>query len=218
VSAREESPAERSPGRRQRTTRREIEQAALALFLTKGYDETTVEDIAEATSIGRRTFFRYFASKNDVAWGEFDKELARLRTELDATPTRLPLLEAIKVAVVRANRYSAEDLPSLRQRLSLLVGVPALRAHAMHRYVAWETVVAEFVGRRLGVPAASLVPQAVARACLGVALAAYTAWVEDEHADLEHCLEVALGGLAHGFSSSPAPQSLSAGPRHESDS
>ena len=92
VSASEEPPAERGPGRRHRTTRRAIEQAALALFLANGYEETTVDDIATAASIGRRTFFRYFASKNDVAWGEFDAELARLHAELDATPSEKRVL------------------------------------------------------------------------------------------------------------------------------
>ena len=188
-----------APGRRQATTRQAIEQAALKLFLANGYEETTVEDIAAAASIGRRTFFRYFASKNDIAWGEFDAELGRLRAALEATPPGLPVLEAVRVAVVRANRYETADLPTLRQRLTLLVEVPALRGHAMLRYAAWQHVVAEFAGRRLGQPARGLVPQAVARATLGVALAAYTAWVEDDAADLEGCLDVALGQLAAGF-------------------
>lgn len=202
-----------SPGRRQRTTRQAIEAAALALFLANGYDETTVDDIAAAAHIGRRTFFRYFASKNDVAWGEFDVELARLRAELEATAPDLPLVEAIKVAVVRANRYGRDDLPTLRRRLTLLVGVPALRAHAMLRYAAWQAVVAEFAGRRLGEPPEALVPQAVARAALGVALAAYTAWVEQDGSDLEACLEVALGQLATGFAGPPPPSGRSAGRR-----
>ena len=194
------APTERSsPGRRHRTTRQAIEAAALALFLANGYEETTVEAIAEAASIGRRTFFRYFASKNDVAWGEFDAELDRLRAELEATPPELPLVEAIKVAVVRANRYDPEDLPTLRRRLTLLVGVPALRGHAMLRYAAWQEVVAAFAAARLGEAPDALVPQAVARASLGVALAAYTTWVQVGGADLEACLELALGQLATGF-------------------
>lgn len=167
--------------------------------MKNGYEETTVDDIAAAARIGRRTFFRYFASKNDVAWGEFDAELVRLQAELEATPAGLGLVEAVRMAVVRANRYGPEDLPRLRQRLTLLVGVPALRAHAMLRYAAWQGVVAEFAGRRLGLSAEALAPQALARAALGVALAAYTVWVEEDGADLEACLEEALGLLAAGF-------------------
>ena len=73
-------------GRRPRTTRAELERVAFALFEAKGFDETTVDDIAAAAGIGRRTFFRYYPSKNDVVWGDFDGELARLRGWLAATP------------------------------------------------------------------------------------------------------------------------------------
>lgn len=192
-----------SPGRRQRTTRQAIEASALALFVANGYEETTVDDIAAAARIGRRTFFRYFASKNDVAWGEFDAELARLRDELASTPTGMDLAEAIKVAVVRANCYGPDDLPRLRQRLRLLVRVPALQAHAMLRYAAWQRVVAEFAGQRLGLPADGLVPQAIARAALGVAQAAYGIWVDQAETALGACLEEALGLLATGLRPMP---------------
>lgn len=202
-----ERDARLSPGRRQATTRQAIERAALALFAAKGYEETTVDEIAAAASIGRRTFFRYFASKNDVAWGEFDAELARLERELGATADDLPVLEAVRLAVVRANRYGPGDLPALRQRLTLLVEVPALRAHAMLRYAAWQGVVAEFAARRLGQEPADLVPQAIGRAALGVALAAYTAWVEHDGLDLAACLDLALAQLASGFAD-PAARPL----------
>ena len=48
------------------TTRAELEQVAFELFDRQGFEGTTVGDIARAAGIGRRTFFRYFASKNDV--------------------------------------------------------------------------------------------------------------------------------------------------------
>ncbi|MCQ0020665.1 TetR family transcriptional regulator [Actinomadura madurae] len=56
-------------GRRPRTSRGELERVALRLFAERGFEETTVDDIASAAGIGRRTFFRYYGSKNDVVWG-----------------------------------------------------------------------------------------------------------------------------------------------------
>src|SRR4051812_41921439 len=62
-------------GRPPVSSRAAIERVAFTLFARQGFDETTVEDIAAAAGISRRTFFRYFASKNDVVWGEFDRGL-----------------------------------------------------------------------------------------------------------------------------------------------
>ncbi|MGH9079898.1 MAG: TetR family transcriptional regulator, partial [Acidimicrobiales bacterium] len=71
-------------GRRPSTTRAEVARAALDLFSRQGYDQTTVSEIAAAVGVSRRTFFRYYDSKRDVVWGEFDTELARLADELRA--------------------------------------------------------------------------------------------------------------------------------------
>ena len=57
----------------------DVARAALDLFARQGYDETTVDEIAAAVGVSRRTFFRYYDSKRDVVWGEFDAELVRLR-------------------------------------------------------------------------------------------------------------------------------------------
>src|SRR5271165_6892774 len=73
-------------GRRRITTRAELEHVAFELFDSHGFEGTTVDDIASAAGIGRRTFFRYFPSKNDVPWGMFELELERMRARLKACP------------------------------------------------------------------------------------------------------------------------------------
>ena len=74
-----ETATEAARGRRPATTRQDVARAALDLFARQGYDETTVDEIAAAVGVSRRTFFRYYESKPDVVWGEFDAELVRLR-------------------------------------------------------------------------------------------------------------------------------------------
>ena len=96
------------PGRPPGTSRRAVTHAALELFAERGFEETTVDDIADALGVSRRTLFRYFASKNDMVWGEFDWVLARLRRCLEATDADEPLHDALRSAVVESNRY--EDL------------------------------------------------------------------------------------------------------------
>ncbi|MGO9891485.1 MAG: TetR family transcriptional regulator, partial [Solirubrobacteraceae bacterium] len=58
------------PGRPPGTSRRAVTRTALELFGDRGFEETTVDDIADALGVSRRTLFRYFASKNDMVWGD----------------------------------------------------------------------------------------------------------------------------------------------------
>src|SRR6266481_2275932 len=89
------APASRA-GRRRVTSRAELEHIAFALFDRQGFERTTIADIARAAGIGRRTFFRYFPSKNDIAWGNFEQELDRMRVRLKACPPEVPLMDAIR--------------------------------------------------------------------------------------------------------------------------
>ena len=107
------------------------------MFAERGFEETTVDDVADALGVSRRTLFRYFASKNDMAWGDFDWVLGRLRRCLDETTAEEPLHEALRRAVVESNRYEEEQLPELRIRMRLITGVPALQAHSTLRYTEW---------------------------------------------------------------------------------
>ena len=93
----------RRAGRRPVTTRFEIEHIALEMFSEQGFENTTVDGVAHAAGIGRRTFFRYYASKNDVAWGAFDEQLVRMRAVLAAQPAELPVIECLRRAVLEFN-------------------------------------------------------------------------------------------------------------------
>ena len=64
--------------RKKERTRRELTEAAFALFRSKGYEETTVDDIAEVVGVSARTFFRYFDSKEAVLFGDWREQLVEL--------------------------------------------------------------------------------------------------------------------------------------------
>ena len=186
-------------GRPPVTSQAELERIAFSLFEQKGFDQTTVDDIASAAGIGRRTFFRYFQSKNDVPWGAFERELEQMRAHLAATPTDMPLMDALRVAIVDFNRLSPEAVPQHRRRMELILGVPALLAHSTLRFAAWRAVVAEFVAARTGQRPEDLAPRAIAWALLGVALAAYEQWLEDPSVDLGQLLDSALRDLEQAY-------------------
>lgn len=192
------------PGRRRVTSQAELEHVAFELFEANGFEQTTVEDIATAAGIGRRTFFRYFPSKNDVPWGDFDAELERMRARLKACPPLTPLMDAIRVAVVDFNRIAPEQIGFHRRRMELILRTPALQAHSTLRYAAWRAVIAEFAGERTGQPPDALAPRTIAYAALGVAVAAYEQWLETDDADLSDLLDRAMRELAAAFADSHA--------------
>ena len=191
-------------GRPPVTSRRELEVIALRLFTEHGFDETTIDHIAAAAGVSRRTFFRYFNSKAGVLWAEFDHEVDTIRTALAGMPDDMPMMDAIRNAVVAANHYRAEDVPELRTRMNLIGAVPDLHASAAVHYDAWERAISDFVAMRIRQPAETLYPLAVGRATLAACRAAYDRWVVRADADLTVYLDAALRALAAGF----APEML----------
>jgi TetR/AcrR family transcriptional regulator, regulator of mycofactocin system len=181
---REGGTADSPRGRRPSTTRTEVARAALELFKAQGYDDTTVDQIAAAVGVSRRTFFRYFESKRDVVWGEFDVELLRLDHQLNSAPGDEPMMVVLRRAVVATNHFNAGELDDLRIRMGLITSVETLVADSAVRYADWCRVVAAFVAGRIGAGASDLVPQTVARAALGAAMAAFTRWASHETDDL----------------------------------
>ncbi|MFC4000521.1 mycofactocin system transcriptional regulator [Prauserella oleivorans] len=187
------------PGRRRSTSQVELEKVAFALFDRDGFEATTVDDIAKAAGIGRRTFFRYFESKNDVVWGAFTEQLEHMRAQFRNRPAGEALMQSVRAVVVEFNRVSADEVPRHRRRMELILRVPALQAHSTLRYGDWRAVVAEFAAARLGEPLTALRPQAIAYTALGAALAAYEHWLGDPRSDLCEVLDAAFADLAAGF-------------------
>ena len=196
--SREGSPA---PGGRKRiTSRAELEQAAFGLFDRLGFEGTTVGHIARAAGIGRRTFFRYFASKNDVPWVGFEERLERMRACLAGCPPQAPLAEAIRLGVVAFHDAApGEEGWQQRRRLELILRVPALQAHSMLRYAAWRRVIAEFAAGRTGQPADSLLPVALGYAVQGLSVAACEQWLAGSDPDLGRLIDAAVRGLGGVF-------------------
>ena len=186
-------------GRPPGTSRRELELIALRLFTDRGFDSTTIEQIAAEAGVSKRTFFRYFGSKASVLWSEFDNEVGTIRAALAGVPPEVPMMDAIRRAVVTANHYGPQDVPELRMRMNLIGGVPALQSSAAIHYDAWERAISDFAATRIGQPADSLYPLAVGRATLATCGAAYDRWSARADADLTFYLDAALAALAAGF-------------------
>jgi mycofactocin system transcriptional regulator len=183
-------------GRPAVTSKGELELLALELFAERGFEQTTVDDLAEAAGIGRRTFFRYFASKNDVVYGDFDAALGELRARLAATPEEVPLWDGIRDAVLAFNALPPGAEPQHRVRMSLVLHTPALQAHSTLRYAGWRAVIAEHAAAWLGVAVDALEAQLVAHQALACAVTAYEQWLARPGTDLAALLDQAFGSLA----------------------
>ena len=182
-------------GRRPATSHASVEAAAFELFARNGFEATTIQAIADACGIGRRTVFRYFASKDDIPWGRFDDSLAHLRAVLEGTPAQMPLHEVVHRAVLDFNHLDADAVPQHRARMTLILRTPALQAHSALRYAGWRQVIADFVAARLGLAPDAMLPRVVGHVALALALSAYEQWLDDDTAALPDLLDEAMADL-----------------------
>ena len=184
-------------GRRERkklATRAALEDAALRLFSARGFDSTTVEDITEAADVSIRTFFRYFASKEDVLLADIVEDLERMRAALAAAPPDLAPM-ALIAEVLRGLAVAAEDRhDALLARIRVIDSAPTLHARQLENYAGFERAISEEVARRMKTnPDRDLL--AVMCGVVGMAAirSAITVWVaSDGKQDLSALLEDAL--------------------------
>jgi TetR/AcrR family transcriptional regulator, regulator of mycofactocin system len=185
-------------GRRRSTTPEHITDVALELFTARGFGEVSVDDVAQAAGIARRTLFRYYASKNAILWGDFDAHLAHLQELLDNVDPKVPLGEALRGALLAFNTFDECETARHRQRMRVILETAELQAYSMTMYAGWREVMAGFVAHRLSVKTTDPLPQTVAWTMLGVALSAYEHWLSDETVTLPTALGNAYDVIGAG--------------------
>lgn len=186
-------------GRRRSTTPHHITDVAIELFSARGFADVSVDDVAQAAGISRRTLFRYYASKNAIPWGDFDTHLARLRDLLDNVDPRMPLGQALRDALLAFNTFDESETARHRQRMRVILQTAELQAYSMTMYAGWREVIAGFVARRSELKTTDLVPQTAAWTMLGVALAAYEHWLGDGSVPLPTALGNAFDVVGAGL-------------------
>ncbi|MET9558195.1 TetR family transcriptional regulator [Streptomyces sp. NPDC006645] len=160
--------------RKRRLVANELTEAALQLLALKGFDTVTVDEIVATAGVSKRTFFRYFASKEDVVV-QFLADLgAGIRAELAGRPADEPPSVALRHAVWVAMAACAGDHADHTDRtlrvVQLILRTPALRARFLERQAQWRDDLADELGRRSGLdPATDLYPRLAA----GMALTAF---------------------------------------------
>lgn len=186
-------------GRRPSTSKESLAAVGIELFTEIGFDQTSIDDIAEAAGIARRTFFRYFPSKNAVAWGDFDGHLEEMRRHLAATSDDVPLSAALTAALLDFNTFPDSEAEHHRARMGLILGTPALQGYSSVMYQGWRKVIAEFVARRLGIAPEDHLPRTVGHLLLGVAISAYEQWLAEPDSDLRALLVTGMQTVTRGL-------------------
>ena len=134
--------------RKRRQTRERLTRVAMALFLERGFEATTLDDIASAADISRRSFFHYFASKEDVVFAWQEDSTAALVAAVAARPANESMLtvaeNAISAMVRQLEPGEAMAMAQLKR------DNPALQARDHVKYEQLERALAEALGKRAG--------------------------------------------------------------------
>jgi AcrR family transcriptional regulator len=196
----------------QPNARGRLEQAALDLYCERGFEETTVAEIAARAGLTERTFFRHFSDKREVLFGGA-VALRKLLVEALASAADLTApLDAVAVAFEAVAPVFAERRDFARRRQTLIHAQAELQERELIKLASLASALADTL-RRLGVPD----PAASLSAETGVAVfkIAFEAWVNDaRERDLVHHIRGSLaelktvtgagaGGAAHGARPSP---------------
>lgn len=130
--------------------RARIEAAAMDLFESAGFEETTIEEIAAASDISPRTFFYYFPTKEDVVLADYSGRLQRITEELRGQPSGAAPWAALRACfLVVAADYETERRQLVR-RFSIMAANPSIGARSLHLQAGWEDTVSDVLSERMG--------------------------------------------------------------------
>jgi AcrR family transcriptional regulator len=171
-----------------------LREAAMRLYVERGYEQTTVAEIAKQAGVTARTFFRYFADKREVLFDGSDELEKRLVAALDAAPGTATPIEAVAAALDTAAALLGEHRTWSRQRQSVIAANPELLERELIKMARLAAALAGGLRRRgVGEPDASL----AAEAGIVVLRVAFDQWVsfDDSGPGLADTMRAALERL-----------------------
>jgi AcrR family transcriptional regulator len=179
--------------------RADIAAAALRLFSENGFEGVTVEEIVAAAGVSRRTFFRYFDTKEDALLADYPELNLRLTRGLVEAGSGDPL-EAIRAGLHHLAGWYEERAELVMARSRVIRGAVHPAARNLEFLSQWESAIAATVAAHLGAPPGSLLPRTVGATVVAAFRAALTQWVrsacgEDLHVLIDRALDVVARGL-----------------------
>jgi AcrR family transcriptional regulator len=203
-------PGDEAPSLRERNkarARTEIATAALRLFGERGFEGVTVDEIVAAAGVSRRTFFRYFDTKEDALLADYPELNIRLTESLGRSCDDSPM-EAATAGLHSLADWYVERSVAVLERSRVIRDTLPLAARNLEFFSQWERAIATTVARQTGDDAGGLLPRTAAAAVVGAFRAALAQWVrssgtEDLHSLTDRALDLVRPGLEAGLLRQP---------------
>jgi AcrR family transcriptional regulator len=196
---REIQPAEALPGlqaRKQEFVRNTMWDAAIDLFAQNGFDETTVDEIAEAAGVSRRSFFRYFSSKDDLMAQGMVNYGAIVTSAIEACPQTFSRSDILREVVLRVAQQSAAQART-RKIMEIAAKYPAAREAQVARIAEVQEQVAQAFARRCGTAAGDKVTAHIlAGLTLSILGVAFRTWFENGQQNISVTVDQILEALS----------------------
>lgn len=153
-------------------------EAGAALFASRGFDETTTSDIADAADVSQRTLFRHFSSKEAILYGDMDEVIFTLRDALESRPEGEPVLVSVRNAIVALGENFEAHREQRLLQARLAASYPSVSAYSRATVqFAWEREIIAAVADRLGVdPLDDPRPEIIAGATMSAVRIATRQW------------------------------------------
>lgn len=183
----------------------------MALFADRGYEATTVDQIAVAAGVARRTFFRYFPTKEDAVFPDHDSTVTRVQSVLDAAVPSDDPIDVVCQGIREVLRMYASDPTVAVARYRLLREVPALREREIAVVSRYQRLFTKFLlanwAAASPLPDAALYAEVSAAAVVAAHNHVLRQWLRsDARGDVFEQLDQALDSVRHRFTETVVPQ------------
>ena len=169
-----------------------VAEIGLGLFLKNGFDQTTMTDIANAASIGRKTLFNYFPNKADIVWNRFNRQLKDLTSALEKAPADIVSTDAVVAAVLSGLHTYPAALPIMRAEVTLIQAVPALQSYAYMQGQPWRDAITHFIADREGLDPKDTLPEVLGHGYWHAMFVGFRNWLHSGQSSPLPYVETAL--------------------------
>ena len=185
--------------RKKAATEAALQDSALALFARKGYDATTIEEIVADAEVSRRTFFRYFGSKEEVIFKGSHHDIETFRQGVSERPAEEKDVEALKCSLIEFVKYLEERKSPVLEFVEVILASPTLRARSAELQGIWTAAAAEGLAARAeGDGNVGMKHRLLAAVGIAVLVEAIQMWTRGQESDLETAVRNAFVEVENG--------------------